>query len=191
MSLSERIPGMKPGHTTRNVALGVVYLLVISGALGASEDPDAGGPGNPNATADADTDSLEEAGSESESTSESDSDLPPSIKMAFMQTVEEEGVTVENVEMQGNEFVVDYVRSGTTETAFAADSGTLAGAYAGMLSEGHGGERLVVNVYTRDGRYFGRYRIQAQWATEWANGEISNAEMYDRISSTTQRASDA
>ncbi len=41
MALSERIPGMRPGSTIRNVALGAVYLFAVMVVLGAVvDDPD-------------------------------------------------------------------------------------------------------------------------------------------------------
>jgi hypothetical protein len=39
MTLSERIPGMRSGHTVRNIALGIVYLFVVVGVIGAVASP--------------------------------------------------------------------------------------------------------------------------------------------------------
>jgi hypothetical protein len=39
MTLSERIPGMRSGHTVRNIALGIVYLFVVMGVIGAVTSP--------------------------------------------------------------------------------------------------------------------------------------------------------
>lgn len=41
MSLSERIPGMRPGSTLRNIAVGMVYLLIISAVFGGGDDTEA------------------------------------------------------------------------------------------------------------------------------------------------------
>lgn len=39
MTLSERIPGMRSGHTVRNIVLGIVYLFVVMGVIGAVASP--------------------------------------------------------------------------------------------------------------------------------------------------------
>lgn len=44
MSLSERLPGLKPGHTKRNVAVGFVYVfafLMVLGAVAPAEDTES------------------------------------------------------------------------------------------------------------------------------------------------------
>lgn len=44
MSLSERLPGLKPGHTKRNVAVGFVYVfafLMVLGAAAPAEDTES------------------------------------------------------------------------------------------------------------------------------------------------------
>lgn len=58
MSLSEKIPGMKPGSTVRNIILGGVYLFLLMGILGAAGDDGSSGESG------ADTSAEEQQGSD-------------------------------------------------------------------------------------------------------------------------------
>lgn len=51
MSISERVPGMKPGHRLRNLGLGFLYFFVIAGVLGAvTPGPEGGSDTAPETT---------------------------------------------------------------------------------------------------------------------------------------------
>ena len=71
MSLSEKIPGMKPGSKVRNIALGFVYAFVLLGVLGAAGDDGETDDGE--ATTDA-TDAEQEQSAEADASDGSDGD---------------------------------------------------------------------------------------------------------------------
>lgn len=70
MSLSEKIPGMKPGSTIRNLVLGGFYLILLMGVLGAAGDDGSSDEGQ----AEADTTNEEEEQSAEAETSDGDGD---------------------------------------------------------------------------------------------------------------------
>lgn len=56
MSISGRLPGMKPGHRLRNLGIGFLYFIVIMSVLGAAlPDPEGSGDTAPETTTTADT----------------------------------------------------------------------------------------------------------------------------------------
>lgn len=71
MSLSEKIPGMKPGSTVRNITLAFVYAFVLIGVLGAAGDDGETDDGE--ATTDA-TDEEQEQSTDADASDGSDGD---------------------------------------------------------------------------------------------------------------------
>lgn len=60
MSVSERIPGMRPGSTLRNIAVGMIYLIILSAIFGGGDDTEA------DADEDIDSDTGDEAAAAAE-----------------------------------------------------------------------------------------------------------------------------
>lgn len=73
MGISDKLPGMKPGSTVRNIVVGVVYFFVIIGVLGAMGGPDETSSDDTAPESDADTDEMEDQDEQSSDDSSEDS----------------------------------------------------------------------------------------------------------------------
>lgn len=112
----------------------------------------------------------------------SDDELIP----VFETLVENEGMSVETAEMQGDTFVVEYMSFSTTEQDLATEMGYVAGAYAGMVAEGHTSDRMEVVILNVAGERAGTFHVEYEWAEAYANDEITADEFSLRVLSTLQ-----
>lgn len=122
------------------------------------------------------------AESELEDRDLSNDDLIP----VFEALVESEGMTVDTAEMQGDTFVVEYRSSATTEQEILNEMGYVAGAYAGMVKEGHTSDRMEVAIFNQDGVKAGTFYVEYDWAEAFANDEITADEFALRVYSTLE-----
>lgn len=76
MGLAERIPGMKPGKRIRNIALGVIYISLVMGVLGAVLGGGGGDDGSSPAATDSPTVMETEGQSGPAKTTPTDTPLP-------------------------------------------------------------------------------------------------------------------
>ncbi|AGB16712.1 hypothetical protein Halru_2123 [Halovivax ruber XH-70] len=106
------------------------------------------------------------------------------VESLFTEVVTSEGVTVTEVSHQNGELHVEYIPAESSEVTLSAEMGTLAGAYAGLVINGEGGDRMSVTLVGPQGDWIGEYYVDAEWADAWYNGEITDAEMINRIAST-------
>lgn len=122
------------------------------------------------------------AESELQNRDPSDDDLIP----VFETLVENEGMSVEMAEMQGDTFVVEYMSFSTAEEDLMTEMGYVAGAYAGMVSEGHTSDRMEVAILNVAGERAGTFHVEYEWAEAYANNEITGEEFSMRVLSTLQ-----
>lgn len=133
-------------------------------------------------TDDTDGDGVGSAEEEIEDSESSDEDLIP----LFEALVESEGVTVETAEVQGDTFNVEYTSYSQTEAEIANEIGFVAGAYAGMVGEGHTTDGMEATILTVAGDPAGTFYVDYEWAEAFANDEISSEEFSQRVLSTLE-----
>lgn len=131
---------------------------------------------------DTEGDEVETAESELEERDLSDDELIP----VFESLVESEGMSVETAEMQGDTFVVEYRSFAQTEQEIAGEMGYVAGAYAGMVNEGHTSDRMEAAILNTNGERAGTFYVEYDWAEAYANDEISDEEFGQRVLSTLE-----
>ncbi|MDL5363899.1 DUF3488 domain-containing protein [Halalkalicoccus sp. NIPERK01] len=112
----------------------------------------------------------------------SDDELIP----LFETLVEDEGMIVETAQVQRDTFVVEYMSFAQTEQELAGEIGYVAGAYAGMVGEGHTSDRMEATILTVNGDPAGTFYVEYGWAEAFANEEISNTEFSQRVISTIE-----
>lgn len=100
--------------------------------------------------------------------------------------VTDHGIDLRTAEMDGDRFVVEYYSSAQTETEFAEEMGYLVGAYAGVVDEGYGGERMDVTVLAADGSTAGTFHAEREWAESYNAGEMSDEEYSQRVLQTLE-----
>jgi hypothetical protein len=103
MGISDKVPGMKPGSTVRNIGVGIVYVFGIMMVFGAvADDPDDDGA---EAEAEADEEELEE---EQEETEEAEADEEEEIdEVDEEETAEEADVEEPDVDEAPEEAETD------------------------------------------------------------------------------------
>lgn len=131
-------------------------------------------------TTDTDGDEADTAENEAENEEISDEE----IITLFESLVESEGMTVETAEMQGDIFTVEYTSYSQTERELASEIGYVAGAYAGMVGEGHTSDRMEATILAASGEPAGTFYVEYEWAEAYENGEISDEEFSQRVIST-------
>ncbi len=62
--------------------------------------------------------------------------------------------------------------------------GGAAGAYAGVVEQGHGGDRMEAELVNMNGEYAGSFYIERAWVEEYNAGEISGTELAARVMGT-------
>lgn len=94
-----------------------------------------------------------------------DNDLSASeMALAFEIAAAENGLDVEGAEHIEGEFQVDYTsHAGDSEEELAGEIGGLAGGYAGVVENGHGGERMVVYGHTPNDELAFTFEVEAEW----------------------------
>lgn len=157
-----------------------------SGESGASPDEQQQEVGEVNED-EAEGTGADAAESELQNRDVSDDDLIP----VFETLVENEGMSVETAEMQGDTFVVEYMSFSTAEEDLMTEMGYVAGAYAGMVAEGHTSDRMEVAILNVAGERAGTFHVEYEWAEAYANNEITGEEFSMRVLSTLQAESQA
>lgn len=131
-------------------------------------------------------DETEEAESEVEEEAD-EGDLSRSdMEFVFEMTLAEEGISVDRAEHTSSGFEVEYVSTAQTEQQLAGEIGYVAGAYAGVVGEGHGEGGMTVDVYAANGVHAFTYTVDEDLARSYYNGEITGEEFGAQVIDTIE-----
>lgn len=193
----------------------IMFLLVLAVILGgggqgageASAESDVEGPAADNVepnnaetdggveTIDAGEDEVAENEAETEAGTaadvmedEADDSQLSAENMEFVMemTLAEQGLSTESVAHEGDTFAVSYYSNAQDEYELAGEIGYISGAYAGIVLEGHGGDRMVTTILEADGTSAGTFTVESSWAQAWATGEMSDDEFFGLIGDTIE-----
>lgn len=104
----------------------------------------------------------------------------------FEMVVTDSGIDLRTAKMDDDRLVAEYYSNAQTETELAEEMGYLVGAYAGVVDEGYGGERMDVTVLAADGSTAGTFHAERGWAESYNTGEMSDEEYSQRVLQTLE-----
>jgi hypothetical protein len=90
-----------------------------------------------------------------------------------------------SVEQSGDTLYVDYNTYHTTPEGIAGEVAYIAGAYSTMVDSGNDSERLEAEVFVL-GTPIGEWYVEAEWAQDFADGEIDEYEFTQRVLETVE-----
>lgn len=212
MTISEKVPGMKPGSTIRNVGVGVVYLFVIFailGALGGGSDTDAAPNSDASAApaateveaappVDVEPDEVEATPVPVEQPSEADgmstdaearSEYTSRIQHHFSN--EGSRVKVGSVQSSGSDWSLRYESFATTEEELMNEIAVFIGGYAGLanredIDPPESMQVTLVNGYNGD--VAGTWHVDTTWANAYSDETLSGEEYILRVLGTLKES---
>jgi hypothetical protein len=108
------------------------------------------------------------------------------MELAFEMTLAEEGISVDRAEHTNSGFEVEYVSTVQTEQQLAGEIAYVAGAYAGVVGEGHGEGGMTVDVYNANGDHAFTYTVDEDLALSFYNDEISSEDFVIQVIDTIE-----
>lgn len=127
-----------------------------------------------------DTDEVADETEEAEESvdSEASREFSEEEYLILMETViEDQGLDVSDIYVEDGTTHVEYRSYAQTENELAGELGTVAGAYAGAVGEGHESEQLQITVLDATGNEAGTTTLDAGTAEGYYNGEVSGDEL--------------
>lgn len=100
---------------------------------------------------------------------------------AMEQVASEQGIDINVHENAEGNLEADYFSTAANEEELAEDIGFIAGSYAGVVDAGHESDHLTITVRTNAGEPIGEYRVSADDAQAYANGDITGEEFMLRV----------
>ncbi|MFD1515140.1 FxLYD domain-containing protein [Halomarina rubra] len=97
-------------------------------------------------------------------------------QVMFEEFLQSEGISVEEVAVEGDRAQIDYTMLATTQSEIVEEMGTVSGAYAALVDDGWQTSGLDATILASDGSVAGTFSLEADMAQAFANGEISNEE---------------
>ena len=205
--ITDRVPGMRPGKTMRNVIVGFGYfmlLAMVANAAGAGGADEAATETTPTPTM-VETPTPDEAEAETETptaeaeTDDGADDVPEDIEevddgseftqgewLVIMEmTLTDAGIGVDSLEQPGPIVELTYQTTATTEQGHAQEIGYIAGAYAYGVDQGWESDRLEATAMVGN-QLIGTWHIEAEWAQAHTDGEMSDEEYFTRILNTLE-----
>lgn len=201
----EDIPGYEPGNRKRNVVVTVGYaflFLMILGAVGGDDtDESSAEPTTETTTEEVETaeetQETEEVVTETpeavEQKTEEETEAPPTTEEDTTPDVEElraalegQGVTVTDVERDGDTVHVSYITVETTQQDIAEEMGTVAGTYMAFIAEGDDSQQLEVTILDATEKPIGDYHVERSWAEAGNSGDMTHEEVAMEVLKTLE-----
>lgn len=155
------------------------YLALSSTALAALAAGCTGG--SDDETPDDDSNGEEPATDEPDD-DDSNGDEPTEEHLAsFREALEGEGYEVIDLSEDDGVVTLDYTSDAGDNDAVVEEAEPIMGAFADELDAGWGVDWLEVWLFHDDGSENASYAVLADWVSDWAAGELSDEEFFDRV----------